>query len=232
MPTSETATQIEVKFIKTETTIPDEGYIIHPAFTFDGNQLDGIWVAKYEASSNTTTPDDNYGGGDDLNLQVQVRPGVQSWRNISSSTMFAVCRSMTQTGGVLAGSTNIDSHMMKNIEWGAVAILSQSKYGVFNPQSKNNGKVWNNPNGHGQHHDTILTGYAGITADWNSSGSVSEYNTGNGPKASTTGTVYGVYDMAGGSYEYVAGCLSGKETKFGISLGTFPDACVGLASVI
>ncbi len=57
---------------------------------------------------------------------------------------------MTNEGEVLEGST-VDSHMMKNIEWGAVAILSQSKYGVFNPESSTgaNGdktyQVWNNP---------------------------------------------------------------------------------------
>ena len=59
--------------------------------------------------------------------------------------MFTVCRNMQNEGGALEGSNNIDSHMMKNMEWGAVAILSQSKYGVFNPESKNEGQVWNNP---------------------------------------------------------------------------------------
>ena len=223
VPTSEDATQIEVKLITTAITTPDSGYTIHPAFTFNGNPIDGIWVAKFEA--NSSSPSTSYGGGDSNSLKVQVKPGIQSWRNISTNNIFTVCRSMTQTGGALAGSTNIDSHMMKNIEWGAVAILSQSKYGVFNPQSANSGKIWNNPYGYNTG-ATILTGYAGSEADasttFNSSSApassaVSEYNKGNGPKASTTGTVYGVYDMAGGSSEYVAGCLNGQEnSKFGV----------------
>lgn len=235
VPTSTTVTQIEVKFIPTDQTEADEDYIIHPAFTNEGNggfgELDGIWVAKFEASSNTTTPDTNYGGGIDTNLKVQVKPEVQSWRNIETKNIFTVCRKMTQIGEVLEGSS-IDSHMMKNTEWGAVAILSQSKYGIFNAKSSTglNGdktyQVWNNSNGYDTY-KKIYTGYAGNSKDestiYNSTTAptnVYKYNTIKGTKASTTGTVYGVYDMAGGSWEYVAGCLNGQEnSKFGVTVG-------------
>ena len=235
VPTFETATEIKVKFIKTSQTEPDEGYTIHPAFTNEGNggfgELDGIWVAKFEASSNTTTPDTNYGGGNYTNLKVQVKPGVQSWRYITSKNIFTVCRKMTNTDEVLAGST-IDSHMMKNTEWGAVAILSQSKYGIFNSQSSTGAKgdatyqIWNNSNGY-NNYQNIYTGYAGNNKDATTTSNsttaptnVYKYNTINGTKASTTGTVYGIYDMAGGSWEYVAGCLKGYEnSKFGVTEG-------------
>ena len=224
VPTSTTATQIEVQFIPKNKTTPDEGYTIHPAFTNEGNgglgELDGIWVAKFEASSNTTTPDTNYGGGDDSNLKVQIRPGVQSWRNITSNNIFTVCRKMTNSDNVLAGST-VDSHMMKNTEWGAVAILSQSKYGVYNPESLNGEKgnkeyqIWNNSS------SSYITGSVGTSKDAdNTITTTFAYDSANGPKASTTGTIYGVYDMAGGSLEYVAGCLNGQENaKFGVAVG-------------
>ena len=39
-------------------------------------------------------------------------------------------------------------------------------------------------------------------------GNTFRYNTEEGKNASTTGNVYGVYDMAGGAWEYVAGYLS------------------------
>ena len=111
--------------------------------------------------------------------------------------------------------------MMKNIEWGAVAILSQSKYGIFNPQSNikdpidgTSRRIWNNPS------SSYITGSVGSSEDDKSKSSVNAYNSTNGPKASTTGTVYGVYDMAGGSWEYVAGCLNGQENaKFGVTAG-------------
>lgn len=47
------------------------------------------------------------------------------------------------------------------------------------------------------------------------------YNKKTGTKASTTGTVYGIYDTAGGSDEHVAACLTGQEKdKFGVEIGT------------
>ena len=221
VPTSKTATEIEVKFIKASQEEADEGYIIHPAFTDEGNggfgDLDGIWVAKFEAVSNTPTA--TSGGGNTADLKVQVIPNKPSWRYIQTTNIFSVCTKMTNEGEVLAGST-VDSHMMKNTEWGAVAILSQSKYGVYNPESINGEKgnneyqVWNNPS------SLYITGSVGSTKDDSRQTSVEEYNSTNGPKASTTGTVYGVYDMAGGTWELVAACLSGKEsTKFGVKLG-------------
>ena len=103
----------------------------------------------------------------------------------------------TNSEEVLEGAT-IDSHMMKNIEWGAVAILSQSKYGVYNPESINGEKgnkeyqIWNNSS------ISYITGSVGTNKDANNT-SVTAYNSENGPKASTTGTVYGIYDMAGSS---------------------------------
>ncbi len=220
VPTSTTATEIEVKFIPKSQTEPDEDYTIHPAFTNEGNggfgELDGIWVAKYESVSNT--PTENSGGGDSTSLKVQVIPNKASWRNIATNNMFTVCRKMTNEGEVLEGST-VDSHMMKNTEWGAVAILSQSKYGVFNPESSTgaNGdatyQVWNNSG------SSYITGSVGTSKDANNTTTFA-YNSANGPKASTTGTVYGVYDMAGGSWEYVAGCLNGQENaKFGVTAG-------------
>ena len=220
VPTSATAEEIEVKFIPISQTVADAGYTIHPAFTNEGNggfgELDGIWVAKFEAVS--SNPNAAYGGGTDTNLKVQVKPGVQSWRNISTNNIFSACRKMTRIGEVLEGST-VDSHMMKNTEWGAVAILSQSKYGVFNPESSigANGdgtyQVWNNSS------SSYITGSVGTSKDANNTTTYA-YNSANGPKASTTGTVYGVYDMAGGSWEYVAGCLNGQENaKFGVTVG-------------
>ncbi len=223
--TSSQVSQIQVKFITTDTTLPDSGYTIHPAFTFNNTPLDGIWVAKFEASSSSPTA--QYGGAYNTNLQVQVQPNVQSWRSLTSKLMYDSCRKMQQSGGALEYSTNIDSHMMKNTEWGAVAILSQSKYGVFNTYSTNSGIIWKNNYVYNSA-KYIYTGYAGSSAEERYSSSYfssavptgTQYNKGNGPKASTTGTVYGVYDMAGGAYEIVAGCFSGKEASaFGVTAG-------------
>ena len=233
LPESSTAKQIEVAFVKndtktvvledgtevqgyyaTDTEITSDGsglyskktstaadqWIIHPAFTFGETQLSGIWVGKYKTSS--SNPSVSNGGGNVTSLQAQIKPGVTSWREIQVANMFTVCENIKKTGGVIGNNSSaIDTHMMKNIEWGAVAILSQSKYGVYNPKSANGGQVWNNSN------KSYITGEAGSSKDALYE-ETNAYNTGNGPKASTTGTVYGIYDMARGEWEYVMGLMS------------------------
>ena len=100
--------------------------------------------------------------------------------------------------------------MMKNDEWGAVAYLSKSKYG------KQNEEVWINNSG------SYITGSAGNSASAGSNtGTTNDYTSTQGVKASTTGTVYGVYDMSGGAWEYVAGYVNnghGNLTSYGSSL--------------
>ena len=100
--------------------------------------------------------------------------------------------------------------MMKNDEWGAVAYLSKSKYG------KQNEEVWINNS------SSFITGSTGNSASAGSNtGTTNDYTSIQGVKASTTGNVYGVYDMSGGAWEYVAGYVNnghGNLTSYGSSL--------------
>ena len=86
--------------------------------------------------------------------------------------------------------------MMKNDEWGAVAYLSRSKYGT-------NKEVTINSN------SSYYTG----------GGSGNTYV--NNGAQSTTGNVWGVYDMSGGAWENVAAYVdngNGNLTSYGKSL--------------
>ena len=155
---------------------------IHPAFTY-GETVSGIWVAKFEASSvegNSDTAE-----GDNVTTKtLQVKPGVASWRDIYITNMYDVC---------LNYNTTLNSHLMKNDEWGAVAYLSKSKYG------KETEEVWINNS------SSFITGSAGSSAVAATDvGTTNDYTSVQGVKASTTGNVYGVYDMSGGAWEYVA----------------------------
>ena len=106
--------------------------------------------------------------------------------------------------------------MMKNDEWGAVAYLSKSKYG------KQNEEVWINNS------SSYITGSAGNSASAGSNtGTTNDYTSAQGVKASTTGTVYGVYDMSGGAWEYIAAYVNNGHdnlTKHGASLANSNDA--------
>lgn len=102
---------------------------------------------------------------------------------------------------------------MKNTEWGAVAYLAQSVYGK-------NTEVWINPN------SNYLTGHAGSGPSVEGTTSTSPYNSGNGPQASTTGNVYGVYDMSGGTEEFTAAYVANNNaslTNYGSSLVSGAD---------
>ena len=106
---------------------------------------------------------------------------------------------------------NLDSHLMKNSEWGAVAYLQHSKYGSHTSVRINNNSDY-------------MTGYAavseptcGYTGDnrvCNEYGDLSNitlpYNTDTGYLASTTGNISGIYDMSGGAWEYVMGVMTNQ----------------------
>ncbi len=224
--------KVEIETAGGFTTTPTQGnWVIHPAFTNSGNgglgNLTGIWVAKYEASSNSSEVVENptveklatNGGGQNTNLQVRVKPNVTSWRGINVNGMFDVCQNLTKTVTIdgkeiknsLADTTNLDSHMMKNTEWGAVAYLSMSVYGK-------NSEVWNNPYYNNTSNYSPITGLCGNASNGKDNATTEitktcKYNETGGRNASTTGNVYGVYDMAGGAWEYVAGIYQGGASN-------------------
>ena len=82
--------------------------------------------------------------------------------------------------------------MIKNMEWGAVAYLSHSKYGTCIDGTCTEIGINNNYNN--------MTG-CGAIAGSSSSSTCNAYNTTTGMLASTTQNIYGVYDMSGGVHE-------------------------------
>ena len=234
---SNEAGTIDIKFLQGTTNTPIDGssitisnssgsgnWNVHPAFWWDkdndgvedeGEQLTGIWVAKFEASSSNvsvaTVENDlaTTGGGDTNSLKVRVIPNVTSWRGITVNNIFTVCQNLTSTGNSLENTSNLNSHMMKNTEWGAVAYLSRSVYGI-------NGEVWNNPYNNTTNYSPI-TGLCGNETNGKDNvttimSNTVKYNEIGGENASTTGNVYGIYDMAGGAWEYVAGIYKGTTS--------------------
>lgn len=181
------------------------------AFSFNDQELSGFWIAKYEAGisedstciKTTLTKNCNT-----TNNKLYFVPNYLFMNRITMANLFYTIRKMefnnniygfkgagnklNNDGTIKSDSNNIDIHMIKNSEWQAVALLSDSKYGKrgntnFNDAEKN---IYNN--------NSTYTGksfYQDSTYDYNIKL--------NGEGASTTGNVTGVYDMAGGKREYV-----------------------------
>ncbi len=89
----------------------------HPAFTFGDTELKGIWVGKFKTTGNATTP--------------TIKPDITFLKNITIVTMYNTAKLFRTTNYLTSkGTGQIDAHMMKNIEWGAIAYLKQSNYGL------------------------------------------------------------------------------------------------------
>ena len=191
----------------------------------DGKQLQGIWVAKFEASGKNSSGEyvGNASSGSSntastTGAYVMVKPSVPSWRHITvGESQYQSMKISTDTARY--GAKDVNSHLMKNAEWGAVAYLCYSDFGKV-PQinacgSYINGYYYDIMTGAGPQGDGIESRYS-----YNSSNFLSNYayNTTNGKLASTTGNETGIYDMNGGAWERVAAYLQGGNTSNGNSL--------------
>ena len=207
---------IDVTFVKPNETAID-------AFTFGTKQLSGFWYAKFELSHSTLASSSNSNSLGCTNEAcsnangIIIKPSVKSLRYNNISNFFFASRSMEQPNNSFGFiSSEVDTHMSKNNEWGAVAYLAQSIYGrCVGPTTCTEVGINNN--------STYITGigaeagssYTGATAD--------SYDTAFGMRASTTGNIYGIYDMSGGAWDYVMGSYSKTIGSSGFASSTFPD---------
>ncbi len=200
------AQEIEIEFENKGTSLSsgttNGEWLTHPAFTaFDTN---GFWVGKFETGYKgaTTTSEAQINSND--TSKVIIKPNEYSWRNISVKNIFETSYNYQRDN---------DSHMMKNIEWGAVAYLSHSKYGIDKEININN-------------NSSYKTGYSSLTSInqqiypgiYGNGASFNDfYNTSTGYLASTTGNISGIYDMNGGAHEYMASYVNGQLGSSGFT---------------
>ena len=194
-------------------------YRTHPAFTFGTNELNGIWVGKFETTGTGDNPTilPNESSLRDQNLRAQFETSLKFSGGILSGT--DVSFSGSSTYGLTA---NTNSHMMKNNEWGAVAYLSHSKYGLNQEIYINNSSnYFTGRSGGGIGSDslskTVYGNYSWLGQVVDTSGNIGNYASDItlGTNASTTGNVTGIYDMSGGAEEYVMGNLGNDVASSG-----------------
>ena len=188
-------------------------YMTHPAFlAFDTT---GLWVGKFETGYDGATTTTAAQVNSVNTSKIIIKPNVYSWRYITVGNAFKNSYDYQR---------NLDSHMMKNTEWGSVAYLQHSVYGSMTSVRINNNKAY-------------ITGYAGTeepTLGYNGGTSIAgnrvestslgadgtytiNYLNQNSTVASTTNNYTGIYDMSGGAWEYVIGYTTGATTVGGSS---------------
>ena len=209
-------------------------YRTHPAFWWDhnnsgsvdaGEMVSGIWVGKFETTGDETTP--------------TIKPNLSSLYGQNVRYQFETSRKFSTDASY--GLTTTNAHMMKNSEWGAVAYLSHSVYGINqeiyinNSSNKITGRSGGAVGGSQKKVSEQFSGesstrqynkygyYTWLGQSVDASGNIGSYanDTTLGTYASTTGNVTGVYDMSGGSYEYVMGNFG--DTIDGSSFTVMPD---------
>lgn len=209
----------------------------HPSFLEDD---DGFWIGKFansntsnytiKANSTTTT------GNDILISSVREMINVNNiygFRQNSHATYDG------KTWDYLNGNEDLNAHPITSMEWGAVAILANSAYG----KSGNSLYYTDNVKGFTRIYNNTDSNYTGRSTNYTtSSTTITNSSTANaywydltdlthtknsitypigyrGAGASTTGTIYGVYDMAGGNQTFVMGIVMNEDgtTPYAIS---------------
>ncbi len=159
-------------------------YMTHPAFL--SIKSSGFWVGKFVTSyKGATTSGANDNGSSE---KISIKPNIPSWwLDLSHAHLNSYQYKRT-----------LDSHSMKNTEWGAVAYLQHSIYGSHTSLRLNNDELYRT--GYAANNEPTC-GYTGSSTSCNTyckDNSCNEpYNSSEGYNASTTGNITGVYDMAG-----------------------------------
>ena len=190
---------------------------------------DSVWANSYETGTGSDGSmsarnwiDGVYGSTTTAIKYPTFQGLAYSMNYINYNDAFSISRALTENGNIygLSKSTT-DSHLMKNSEWGAIAYLAQSQYGLNGTNIYiNNANLRNS-----QASAYAITGCAGETEDaaevgvkidtttkkpvtTDSSKKIYVWTQKSGTKASTTGTIYGIYDMSGGTWERTAGLVN------------------------
>ncbi len=199
-----------------------------------------VWTYKTERGTDKDDSEDARNwldgiyGATTTSIKYPTFQGVTYAMNyINHNDSFNIAKVLNENGNIYGLSTSdSDSHLMKNSEWGACSYLSMSKYGLYNVDIKinsvnlNSGNRKRTENSGKSGVDSVyaVTGCAGgnsntttdtlkaVTANKaDSKGGAYVWNQKNGQASSTTGTIYGVYDMSGTVWERTAAYVANKN---------------------
>ena len=182
-------------------------WLTHPAFTFEGQELEGFWMAKFETGYKdaTTTAAAQVNTVDPT--KIIIKPNGYSWRSIQAVNIYNNAQGMKNSGNPFGFSTTDDPHLAKNMEWGAMAYLTQSKYG----KQGNDAYIGAEKQVRINNNNMYLTGCGADAQNAAGVETCNTYETANGMSASTTGNISGVYDTSGGAWDYVAGVMKAEN---------------------
>lgn len=182
IPSGNGARQIHVNFKQMNEPVTN-GYKTHPAFNWGSRNLRGFWIGKFETTGTLE------------NLSILPKENILKGSGTGVKKVYEAITKFNEIKNKDKYKENfVEIHLLKNTEWGATTYLSQSKYGRCQNNSCPDVAKSSNVN---------VTGYGP---------SNKTYETTIGMTASTTNNIYGVYDMVGGTWEYVMGAMDITKT--------------------
>ena len=183
------------------------------------SDIAGFWIAKYPAgwqngtngassigtpersskTYQTTSVSSSYDGNISTGKQMSYpvfKANNYAYNYITVGDIYTLSQDIRNAS--IYGLRNVDSHLQKNSEWGAVTYLAHSKYGLNKEEvTQNTTNKNNNP-----------TGINAVTSPESTT------------NASTTQNITGVYDMSGCVWEYTASFLSKGTTSWTTGMPT------------
>ena len=182
-------------------------WLTHPAFTsFNSN---GLWVGKFETGYKEAIDEAGARKNTKEENKVIIKPNVYSWRSLQIGNAFYNSYDYKR---------ELESHLIKNTEWGAVAYLASSKYGLCDEATCENIMLNNNISyitGYSSKTQPVC-GYIGVSEACNNYERAPINTNGNNTYnyfdtrskvASTTQNYSGIYDMSGGAWEVTMGVM-------------------------
>ena len=184
-------------------------YYTHPSFTFGSDNVRGFWIGKFEVTGSSS--------------KLTILPSENSMRlwDLGYNEIIQNMQKSSNIYGLNTSRTNTDSHMITNMEWGAVAYLTNSKYGRCTNGSCTEVTINNC--------SEFKTGIGADSVSASSSSATctttaNKYNGTKGVLASTTENVTGVYDMRGGADEFVMGNVSSTTGSYVLNIGSLSSS--------
>ncbi|MDR0887346.1 MAG: hypothetical protein LBM97_01505 [Candidatus Nomurabacteria bacterium] len=201
-------------------------YLTPPAFTAAGSttgtELNGIWFGKFESTGTLTAP----------TILPRQQPSSGTLSSLFNAGLLIGKTALTGTRasyptGATGNQHNLVSagaHITKNSEWGLITYFTQSMYGVCSNMNctsdgakttglataANMERVRNNAYNSTPYQTACGPNSLTSTDDaaYTSLAQCGTYNTQLGTLAATSHNVYGLYDTAGGVWEYTTGGLA------------------------
>ena len=175
-------------------------YMTHPAFLSIPST--GFWLGKFETGYRGATSTREAEQNINDSSKIIVKPNAYSWRGIQLANAFYTSYNYKR---------ELDSHMIKNTEWGAVAYLQHSAYGSAISVRINNNSDY--ITGYQANNEPTCGTYNSPNIDCNIQCNDESCNTAypNSVLSSTTGNITGIYDMSGGSWDYSMGIMMDEE---------------------